>query len=114
MSLKAPVRAGSDEPTVAEIPSKDVLLEYPLSGAEDRFERHAEGDPIHDEAAGVAWPVNFEEVYNLKGRLLTIVDATFSDPEQRKAFKDILWVALRGWANDQAHRCGDESSVVAP
>ncbi len=27
---------------------------------------------------------------HLKGRLLTLVDAAFSDPEQRKAFKDLL------------------------
>lgn len=31
------------------------------------------------------------EVSNrLKGRILTLVDATFTDPDQRKAFKDII------------------------
>lgn len=31
-----------------------------------------------------------QEARYLQGQLLTLVDATFSDKEQRKAFKDIL------------------------
>lgn len=50
-----------------------------------------------------AFPINFEEIYNLKGRLLTLVDATFTDPEQRKAQKDMVWQTLRGWFEDVQH-----------
>lgn len=44
-----------------------------------------------------AYPINYEELYNLKGRLLTLIDATFTDPEQRKAQKDVVWHTLRDW-----------------
>lgn len=47
-----------------------------------------------------AVPINYDEVYNLKGRLLTLVDATFADDQQRKAFKDLVWQTLRGWYQD--------------
>lgn len=48
----------------------------------------------------IAYPINYDELYNLKGRLLTLVDATFTDPAQRKAFKDMVWQTLRGWMED--------------
>ena len=47
-----------------------------------------------------AYPINYHEVYNLKGRLLTLVDATFTDPQQRKAHKDMVWDTLRRWIED--------------
>jgi hypothetical protein len=50
--------------------------------------------------AATAFPVNYDELYNLKGRLLTLVDATFTDPEQRKAQKDMVWQTLRSWMDD--------------
>ena len=34
--------------------------------------------------------IHREIVVRLQGRLLTLVDATFSDPQQRKAFKDLV------------------------
>lgn len=55
-----------------------------------------------------AWPINFEEVYNLKGRLLTIIDATFTDPQQRKAQKDVVWQALQAWMSDVVLMSGQE------
>ena len=48
----------------------------------------------------IAYPINWNELYNLKGRLLTLVDATFTDPQQRKAHKDIVWQTLRAWMED--------------
>jgi hypothetical protein len=57
-----------------------------------------------DETAGeIRYPINYEELYNLKGRLLTLIDATFTDPEQRKAHKDIVWQTLRAWMEDIEH-----------
>lgn len=44
-----------------------------------------------------AHPINFRELYQLKGRLLTLVDATFTDPAQRKAQKDLVWQTLQAW-----------------
>ena len=50
------------------------------------------------------YPINYEEVYNLKGRLLTLIDATFTDPAQRKAFKDVAWQTVRSWMEDIERR----------
>lgn len=38
-----------------------------------------------------------EEFRQLEGRLLTLCDATFSDPLQREAFKDLLKTQTREW-----------------
>lgn len=46
------------------------------------------------------YPINYEELYNLKGRLLTLVDATYTDPQQRKAQKNLVWQTLRAWMED--------------
>lgn len=40
----------------------------------------------------------WEAVGHLKGQLLTIADATFSDPEQRKAYKDLVKNTLQDWS----------------
>lgn len=39
-------------------------------------------------------------VGNLEGQWLTIVDATFSDPQQRKAMKDIVRKMIWDWDID--------------
>lgn len=54
-----------------------------------------------DGAVGeVAYPINYSELYNLKGRLLTLIDATYTDPQQRKAQKNVVWQALQTWFHD--------------
>jgi hypothetical protein len=45
--------------------------------------------------------VNYEEVGNLMGHLLTLADATFGDTQQRKAQKDMLRATVYGWVEDQ-------------
>jgi hypothetical protein len=77
--------------------------------------------PLHFEGVAgsvgcTAYPINYEEVYNLKGRLLTLVDAMFADPAQRKAFKDLVWNTLRDWMENVEHaadgfRPPDDSST---
>lgn len=63
--------------------------------------RHALHYASEDGTVGeTRYPINYEEFYNLKGRVLTIVDATFSDPQQRKAMKDVVSQALHGWMRD--------------
>lgn len=37
---------------------------------------------------------NFSELY---GKMLTLCDATFTDPTQREAFKDMVKSTLSGW-----------------
>lgn len=58
------------------------------------------------------FPINFEELYNLKGRLLTLIDATFTDPQQRKAQKDVIWQALQHWMHDIERAAGHEPGGV--
>src|SRR3990167_1178817 len=41
--------------------------------------------------------VYVENMNNLTGRILTIADAAFQDPEQRKAAKDLLTKATWDW-----------------
>lgn len=41
--------------------------------------------------------VYIENINNLTGQILTIADASFQDPEQRKAAKDLLSKAIWGW-----------------
>lgn len=36
-------------------------------------------------------------VGSLEGRILTVIDATFSDPQQRKAMKDVLRKTIWDW-----------------
>jgi hypothetical protein len=89
--VTAPVTAGSDEATVAVIPSKRTMV---------RVEQ-TDLDP-----GCLAFPVNYEDLRNLKGRLLTLTDATFTDPQQRKAQKDCIWQVLQAWMSDVEHDCG--------
>lgn len=44
--------------------------------------------------------VNWTEFDNLVGRLLTLADATFTDPAQRKAFKDLIRQHVKEWVQD--------------
>lgn len=41
--------------------------------------------------------INYRELDDLTGKLLTLCDATFTDPVQRKAFKDRVKGDLRDW-----------------
>ena len=45
--------------------------------------------------------VGYDDLRTLSGRLLTLADASFSDREQRKAFKDMLRTILwDGWVSN--------------
>ncbi len=37
---------------------------------------------------------------NLEGQILTFIDASFTDPVQRKAIKDLISPAIWRWASD--------------
>lgn len=48
----------------------------------------------------------------LEGRVLTLVDASFQDPVQRKAFKDVVRQAIWGWAIENNEATNDEENRV--
>lgn len=53
-----------------------------------------------------------DDITTLEGRLLTLVDASFSDPQQRKAFKDMLRREI--WFNWVKYLDTDEPSGGMP
>lgn len=74
----------------------------------------AEGNPVPVDHNGQQYPVHsplnggqplfarlgYDDLRTLEGRLLTLADASFPDPQQRKAFKDILRRTIWfDWAN---------------
>lgn len=48
-----------------------------------------------------------EDVDRLVGKLLTYIEATYQDPEQRKAHKAILRQTIWGWSDDLNKRSRD-------
>lgn len=48
-----------------------------------------------------AIPINFTDIDNLIGKLLTIVDATFTDKEQREAQKSVIKSIVRDWGHSR-------------
>lgn len=81
--------------------NSDVEITISLNGRLIRVERGAaqgkKGIPMSwEELYGVNW----EEFDNLIGRLLTLCDATFTDPIQRKAFKDMVRQHVKEWVNN--------------
>lgn len=69
----------------------DVKITLSLNGKLLSVDRGDTGEELY----GVNW-VEFD---NLTGRLLTLCDATFTDPIQRKAFKDMVRQHIKEWAN---------------
>ena len=75
----------------------------------------SDGEPATgEERYGVNW-TDFDQ---LTGRLLTLCDATFTDPVQRKAFKDMVRQHIKEWVNgiavDAAADAGQHSNSTAP
>lgn len=56
--------------------------------------------------------LGYHDIQTLEGRLLTIVDASFSDPIQRKAFKDLIRKEI--WFNWVRYLDTDEPSGGMP
>lgn len=52
--------------------------------------------------------VHYPQINNLVGKFLTLVDATFQDPTQRKAFKDLISGIPWDWYTSQ------HDSMVSP
>lgn len=52
--------------------------------------------------------IRYNDIEQIVGRLLTYVDATYSDTEQRKAHKDIVKQLVYDWSNDLRTRATQE------
>jgi hypothetical protein len=69
---------------------------------------------VTDELYGLNW----REFDNLLGRILTLCDASFTDREQRKAFKDLVRQHLKEWVNGvMIEACADagiDRPITAP
>lgn len=72
------------------------LTQLPIEQRTEAIQ-YVSADGSHGETR---YPINYEELYNLKGRLLTLIDATFTDQQQRKAHKDVVWQTLQSWMRD--------------
>lgn len=84
------------------IPTLPTALRHSVIAFQD-------GDGRREEAHAI----NYTELYNLKGRLLTLVDATFTDPEQRAAHKTLVWRTLTGWMEDTVMEGYESPSMKA-
>lgn len=50
--------------------------------------------------------IGINDMNNLSGKLMTIIDASFSDKEQRKAMKDVISQSTWGWFHDRLDSLG--------
>lgn len=50
------------------------------------------------------WGINHKQIGWLQGRLLTLIDATFSDPVQRKAHVDLVKGEFKAWISNIAEQ----------
>lgn len=80
-------------PNVLPDMNGDVAVSVSING---RLIHVARGDGFQEERYGINWT----ETDNLLGRILTLADAAFADPQQRKAFKDLTRQHLKGWMAD--------------
>lgn len=64
----------------------------------DPKQRKAEWAQAFEDGAAVA--IDFSHAEELVGRLLTIIDATYTDPEQRRAQKRIVKSEVYDWMHD--------------
>lgn len=69
----------------------DCGVQVSLNGMLIRITRN------HEQTGETRYGLNWTEFDNLVGRLLTLCDATFTDPIQRKAFKDMVRQHVKEW-----------------
>lgn len=70
---------------------------------------HGDGGNIHSDDSPARYVsatplISGVQISNLEGRLKTLADASFSDLEQRKAFKDMITGTLWNWHSDNECR----------
>ncbi len=104
------VKSFLDIPTFRDTFASDIEVEVPegfdsvhLIGARIYGAEPAPGEHMITEMpSGDANTtiLEYRDVNQLVGQLLTYIDATFTDPEQRKAHKDIVKEKVHNWHND--------------
>lgn len=55
---------------------------------------------LKDNNPAVMYVISTHSIGDLEGRVLTLIDASMSDPVQRKAMKDLLRPMIWNWAAD--------------
>jgi hypothetical protein len=115
----------SDRQGLARNTSKKLAYEYTAEDTGVDFVKpiglvfdHGDGGNIHmsdSPAVHVAANpiISTVEVSNLEGRLLTLVDAAFSDIEQRKAFKSVIRETVWRWNGDNERRVRESFDFLA-
>lgn len=105
-------------PTIKDVFSRDFEFELPsgfevvhLAAARVYDHRATEAtasvaNPILNTPSGDtnAVIINYRDTSNLLGKMLTYVDATYSDAEQRKAHKDIVRDMIYAWEREIRER----------
>jgi hypothetical protein len=102
-------RSYVEHPTIKDGFARDVEVELPagfttvhLAGARV-FDNGLEPKPrIGGDSNALV--LNHQDVHSLVGKLLTYIDATFTDQEQRKAQKDIIREKVYTWHQDLRSR----------
>jgi hypothetical protein len=77
------LKATETKPDTQEWLHKDGLCSNPIQGTQKIFAF-----------------IGYKDISYLEGKILTIIDATLADKDQRSAAKDIIRQTIRGWAND--------------
>ena len=90
----------------------DCGVQVSLNGRLLRVTR--DNERVGEELYGLNW----HQFDNLTGRLLTLCDATFTDPTQRKAFKDMVRQHIKEWVTacivDASADAGIGTNLTAP
>ena len=99
--------------TIAAIAETLKLIPYQAcSGAREAAHQKGECNSALNGRQPIFALLGYDDVQTLQGRLLTIVDASFSDAVQRKAFKDLVRKEI--WFNWVKYLDTDEPSGGMP
>jgi len=101
-----------DTEAVAPGANTDVEVKVSINGRLIVVKRGGDDEKgaFYDERYGLNW----SEFDNLVGRLLTLADATFTDPIQRKAFKDLLRQHVKEWVTDCIMDAASDAGIQRP
>jgi hypothetical protein len=100
-------RAFTEIPSTRDVFSQAVTVQLPDGFDEVKLVGARVYGAYHERSIEPGYPasdgdinsaiLDYKDVQNLVGKLLTYVDATYSDQEQRKAHKDIVRNAVYEW-----------------
>lgn len=99
------VKSFLEHPTSADTFSTDIEVESPQGIDDFRLigARIYERKGVQNTLPGGdvnTMMLEYRDEQDLLGKLLTYIDATYTDPEQRKAHKDIVRQVVNNWRQD--------------